>query len=127
MIEAYGEYIRAFYRNFELTVDIIYPIVYTLFFSLLITWLFKRGFAENSSIQKLNIVPFGGWLFDLLENIGVVSMLSIYPAKPALLAWMTTLFTMVKWLFAGASMILVVIGLVKLLLTLFGRRAALRA
>jgi hypothetical protein len=34
---------------------------------------------------------------------------------------------MVKWLFAGASMILVVIGLVKLLLTLFGRRAALRA
>src|SRR3990172_5003926 len=47
MIEAYGEYTRAFYRNVELTVDIIYPIVYTLFFSLLITWLFKRGFAEN--------------------------------------------------------------------------------
>jgi len=125
MIEAYGEYTRAFYRNVELTVDIIYPIVYTLFFSLLITWLFKRGFAENSTMQILNVVPFGAWLFDLLENI--VSMLSVYPSTPAALAWVTTLFTMIKWLFAGASMILVLIGLMKLVLNVFTKQAPAKA
>lgn len=127
MIEAYGEYTRTFYRNFELTVDIIYPIVYTLFFSLLITWLFKKGFAESSPMQRLNTMPFGAWLFDLLENVGIVSMISVYPARPAALAWATTAFTMLKWLFAGASMLLALIGLLKLLVKLFGKREAVRA
>jgi hypothetical protein len=110
MIASYGEYTRSFYRNFELTVDIIYLIVYTLFFSLLITWLFKKGFSENSRMQKLNVTPFGAWLFDLLENIGVVSMLSIFPSTPAALAWVTSIFTAIKWLFVGTTMILIVIG-----------------
>ena len=112
MIASYGEYTRAFYRNIELTLDIIYPIVYTLFFSLLITWLFKKGFPENSSMHRLNIIPFGGWSFDMLENVGIVTMLSIYPSTPAALAWITSMFTTFKWLFAGASMILVVIGII---------------
>jgi hypothetical protein len=112
MIESYGEYGRSFYRNIELSVDIIYPIVYTLFFSLLITWLFQRAFSAKSSMQRLNMVPFGAWLFDLFENIGVVSMLSMFPATPAPLAWVTAIFTLVKWVFAGSSMLLVLLGLV---------------
>ena len=36
MIERYGEFGRPFYRNVELTVDIVYPIVYLFFFGLLI-------------------------------------------------------------------------------------------
>ncbi|MEW6404771.1 MAG: hypothetical protein AB1649_23485 [Chloroflexota bacterium] len=122
MIEAYGKYTRAFYRNFELTVDIIYPIIYTLFFSLLITWLFRKGFAASSPMQKLNVIPFGAWLFDLLENIGIVSMISVYPSTPAALAWITTLFTMTKWLFVMAGMVLVLIGLVAAVLGLFRKR-----
>ena len=112
MVASYGEYGRIFYRNVELTVDIIYPIIYTLFFGLFITWLFQRGFATESKLQVLNVVPFGAWLFDLLENLGIVGMLSIYPATPALLAWLTAIFTLIKWLFAGASIILMVIGII---------------
>lgn len=112
MVESYGEYGRAFYRNIELTVDIIYPIVYTLFFGLLISWLFQRGFSPDSKMQKWNAMPVGAWLFDLLENIGIVTMLSVWPSQPVVIAWLTTLFTMVKWLFAGASILLVLVGLV---------------
>lgn len=39
MMERYGEYGRPLYRNVELTVDIIYPIVYLFFYGLLISWL----------------------------------------------------------------------------------------
>jgi hypothetical protein len=112
IIGQYGEYNRVFYRNVELTADILYPIVYTLFFSLLISWLFQRGFASTSKMQKWNVLPFGAWLFDLLENIGIVILLAVYPSTPVILALMTTLLTMVKWVFAGGSMVLLVIGLV---------------
>lgn len=110
MVAAYGEQGRAIYRTGELTTDILYPIVYTLFLSLLISWSFQRAFAAESKLQRLNLVPIGAWFFDLLENLGIVSMLSIYPSTPAALAWVTTVFTTIKWLFAGASMLLALSG-----------------
>ena len=94
-----------------MTGDIIYPIVYTLFLALAITWLFERRFAPNSNTQKYNVVPFGAWLFDLLENICIVTMLSVYPSTHPLLAWISTVFTMLKWLFAIESVGLLLIGL----------------
>ncbi len=112
MIERYGEFGRPFYRNVELTVDIIYPIIYTLAFGLLISWLFQRGFKSDSKMQKLNVFPVGAWFFDLLENLGIVTMLSMWPSQPSVLAWLTTIITMIKWVFAGGSMVLIVVGLV---------------
>jgi hypothetical protein len=112
MVASYGDEGRASYRIFELTGDIIYPIVYTLLFSLLIAWLFKRGFAPNSPMRKLNVVPFGAWLFDLFENLGIATMLSIHPAAPPFVAWASAVFTVIKWGFAGASGILILIGLI---------------
>lgn len=109
---SYGEYGRAFYRSVELTVDIIYPVVYTLALGLLISWLFQRGFSTKSKMQGLNIAPIGAWLFDLLENLGIVTLLTTFPAQLTAIAWLTTFFTMVKWIFAGISMLLIVIGLV---------------
>ena len=112
MIERYGEFGRPFYRNVELMVDIIYPIIYTLAFGLLISWLFQRGFKSDSKMQKLNVFPIGAWFFDLLENLGIVTMLSMWPSQPSVLAWLTTIITMIKWVFAGGSMVLIVVGLV---------------
>jgi hypothetical protein len=110
--KSYGEFGRVFYGGVELTVDIIYPIVYTLAFGLLISWLFQRGYKPDSKMQKLNILPLGAWLFDLLENLGIVTLLSTFPAQITAVALLTTIFTMVKWIFAGASMLLIVLGLI---------------
>ncbi len=123
MVASYSPEVRASYRLFEMTGDIIYPIVYTLFFSLLITWLFQRGFASSNKMQNLNVVPFGAWLFDLLENIGIITMLSVYPSTPAMVAWLSAVFTLVKWTFAGASLILILLGLVKAALNGFKKQA----
>lgn len=122
MIESYGEAGRAAYRTFELTGDIAYPIVYTLFFSLAITWLFQRGFAPDNSMQRLNVMPFGAWLFDLFENLGIVAMLSVFPATPALLAQVTSVFSVIKWLFAAVSIVLTLVGLVMALKNRFKRQ-----
>jgi hypothetical protein len=112
MIVEYGEFGRPFYRNVELTVDIVYPIVYLFFFGLLISWLFQRGFSPASPARKLNIMPLGAWFFDLVENIVIVTLLALFPSQPAALAWILTIFTTIKWFFAGASILLVIVGLV---------------
>ncbi len=112
MINEYGEYGRPFYRGVELTVDIIYPIVYLFFFGLLISWLFQRGFASTSPMRKFNIMPLGAWFFDLLENIVIVILLSVFPSQPTALAWILTLISTIKWFFAGTSILLILIGII---------------
>jgi hypothetical protein len=112
MIERYGEFNRLFYRNVELTIDVVYPIVYLFFFGLLTSWLFQRGFTPISPMRKFNIMPLGAWFFDLLENIVIVTLLSVFPSQPTALAWILTLISTVKWFFAGASILLILVGLV---------------
>lgn len=123
MIENYGEFGRPFYRNVELTVDIIYPIIYLFAFGLLISWLFQRGFSPESKMMKLNVMPLGAWFFDLLENLNIVTMLSMYPAKPVALAWLLMLLTFIKWAFAVASILLILIGLVMAIKNGFKKQA----
>ena len=112
MIERYGESTRNFYRNVELTADILYPIIYLFAFGLLISWLFERGFAPGSSMRKLNAVPVGAFIFDMLENLTIVTLLSIFPNQPIILGWLLFVFTTVKWFFAFASIALILVGLV---------------
>jgi hypothetical protein len=113
MIEKYAEAGRAVYMKIELTADIIYPIIYTLFYGLLISWLFQRAFKSDSAMQKYNVTPVGAWFFDLLENVGIVSMLALYPSQPNALAWLTMIFGSLKWLFVFASIGLSLFGLVR--------------
>jgi hypothetical protein len=112
MIERYGESTRSFYRSVELTADILYPIIYLFAFGLLISWLFERGFAPGSPMRKLNVVPVGAFIFDMLENLTIVTLLSIFPNQPIILGWLLFVFTAVKWFFAFASIALILVGLV---------------
>lgn len=112
MIKHYGESGRVFYRNVELTADILYPIVYLFAFGLLISWAFKRGTASNSNLRKWNVAPLGAFIADLLENVTIVTLLSIFPSQPVILGWLLFIFTTVKWLFAGVSILLILYGLV---------------
>jgi len=63
-------------------------------------------------MRRFNIVPLGAWFFDLLENIVIVILLSIFPVTPAFLGWLLFLLSTVKWFFAGASVLFILIGLI---------------
>lgn len=127
MLASYGETGRITYRTFELTGDMLYPLMYTGLFCLLITWLLQRGFAPDSPVQKLNVIPLGLWLSDLFENLGIVSMLSVYPATPAPLAWTAAAFTLLKWLFIGVTLVVILIGLVMALKNRFRKQGVMLA
>lgn len=123
MMDTYGEAGRSVYLRIELTADIIYPIIYTLFFGLLLSWLFQRAFRPDSQMQKWNVMPIGAWFFDMLENAGIVSMLMMYPSKPAIVAWLTMLFGSLKWGFFVMTIGLVLMGLMRAALNRFRKQA----
>ena len=110
MLAAFDAPGRAFYRLHELTLDIIYPITYTLFFSLLITFLLNSASKRKSPLQLLNLIPFGTLIFDLLENAGIVTLLTLYPSQPSGLAWFVSISNGIKWLFAGAMILAMLIS-----------------
>ena len=123
MVDKYGEAGRSVYLRIELTADIIYPMIYTSFFGLLISWLFQRAFKPESKMQKWNVMPVGAWLFDMLENSGIVSMLLMYPTKPEVVAWITMFFGTLKWAFFVLTIGLVLVGLVKAAMNGFRKQA----
>ncbi len=124
MLDKYGAAGRALYLKIELTVDLLYPIIYTLFFGLLISWLFQRAFPADSKMQKWNVVPVGAWFFDLLENVGIVTMLAMYPSQPILPAWITMLLGLLKWALVFLSIGLVLVGSVRAAMNRFRKQAA---
>jgi hypothetical protein len=125
-VASYGDAGR-FWIRIYLTWDIVNPILYTLAFSLLISWLFQRGFEPRSKLHKLNVLPVGAGLCDLLENICVVIMLLVYPARPTLVAWSSTVCTMSKVSFLGVSTLLILGGLVKAAMNGFRKQVVSKA
>jgi hypothetical protein len=111
-VASYGDAGRARMIWIHLVWDFFFPVLYTAFASLLISWLFQRGVKPGSWLRRLNVVAVGGGCFDLLENIGISAMILLYPARPAALAWLSTIFSAGKGIFGVALCLLLLIGLV---------------
>jgi hypothetical protein len=95
-----------------LTWDIITPILYTLTFSLSLSWLFQRSFKPKSNFKILNVIPVGAGIFDIIENISIVALFIVYPSQPIIVAWVGAFSTLFKVSFMGVSVLLILIGLV---------------
>jgi hypothetical protein len=111
MAEAYGEVGRRAYVRARLTFDVIWPIVYTMFLSTAISWVFRRAFTPSSLWQRANLVPVLGALFDYMENVSTSLVMFRFPSPTALVDVLAGVFTMVKWIFVGGSFVLLIVGL----------------
>jgi len=113
MAEAYGESGRTAYIRVRFTFDLIWPLVYTLFLSTAISWIFLRTFSPESSWWA-NLAPIFGMTFDYAENISTSLVMYLYPAQTYFLTTVAPLFTAIKWIFVGGSFILLLIGFIVL-------------
>jgi hypothetical protein len=110
IVDSWGSGGRNYQLWFHLTWDFMFPILGFLFIGLFISWLLQRSFKPGSKLQKLNLLALEA-VFDLLENVCIVSMIVVYPAQPVALAWLKTIFTMIKYGFMIPIIFLIVIGL----------------
>ena len=112
MAKAYGPEGRLAYIRARFTFDVIWPIVYTAFLVTAISWLLRRGFAEDSPLQRANLTPILAALFDILENASTSLVMARYPARTPFVDLLATLFTPVKWLFVTASFVMLLLCVV---------------
>lgn len=126
MLSAYGAESRAFYRLFEMTGDLIYPLVTALLLSAILKHVYQWAFPLHDDGRTtghiITLIPFVCTMFDYSENIGIVILLSRYPEPlPALLA-VTSALTSAKWISFGATVIVLFIGLARGVLRLSLKR-----
>jgi hypothetical protein len=58
----------------------------------------------------VNLLPITGVIFDLLENITTSLVMAFYPAQLLVIGTLAPVFTLVKWLLLGASVLLLIAG-----------------
>jgi len=88
----------------ELTVELVYPIVYTLFFSFFIFKLSKK----NTFLFLPLLIMFS----DYFENIGIVTIINYCPQKLPNIVTLTSLFTSLKWILIAITILLILVMLI---------------
>ncbi len=111
-LNAYGEEGRKYYFFAEAVIDIIYPVIYTITNILLLSYVFKRGFAARSFMQQLNIFPILATIGDFAENAGIITMLNAFPERADRAAVYASNAGMFKWVAFGISIALFLVGII---------------
>ena len=109
LMDSYSDEAREQYVMGEITKDVAYPVVYTLFMSLTLMLLYPTNW-------KLAWLPYVIFLADMLENTGIVTMLLNYPAQLTMVAWATSIFSTIKWSLVLIVVLIIIAGLGKKLL-----------
>jgi len=122
MAEAYGPAGRTAYIRARFTFDVLWPLVYLACLVTSISWLVKKASLGWNTWGRLTLLPFGGVIFDYLENGSAALVLSRYPQPTAVIDHLAGIFTLLKWAFIGASFgaLLIIAGLA--LIRLLGAR-----
>lgn len=106
---------RQIYARSEITADLIFPIVYALFLSLLIIYIFQKC-SLNKPQQFLAMLPFLMLLFDYGENILIALMLFDYPQPHPAVAEVASVFTKLKCTFFALSSGAILFGVICLVI-----------
>ncbi|MCF6181484.1 hypothetical protein [Lutibacter sp.] len=110
-----GENGRVAYTLSELFIDIPYAIIYGYTYAFLVIFLLKRNKIKN--LNYLISAPLLISFFDILENTGIIIMLTKYPEKLSSICNLTSIFTSLKWIFAIITFIIILINLSYLLIS----------
>jgi hypothetical protein len=92
---------RAYYRQFTLTADTLYPLSYTLVLLLALIYLLRKS-GKNGLWYLTLLLPILGLMADLLENHSIVQMLDRWPESHP--GWFKTY--QVAWVLKFSSVIL---------------------
>lgn len=123
MMAAYGEQGRRYYATVALVLDTAFPFLSAFTFSLTLARLLPQAFSRRGILHRALFVPLGAMVADLLENVGIVTMLLSYPERLPAVALFASSFSTVKWTAVAAESLLVVIGLIAWLFNALRRKA----
>ena len=114
-----GEEGREVYLFNQIPVDMIYPFLFGITYSLLIAYFLKKLDKLNTPFFYLCLVPLIAGIADYLENLGIITMLNDYPDLSITQISTTNIFTLIKSLsttlfFLILIVIIIVVGVKRL-------------
>lgn len=110
LLGALGGKGRDTYLYLQLPVDFVYPGLFAVSCCLLLSWLFSKSLKANSRMFYLCFIPVVAGLFDYLENICIVRMLTSYPDVTTLHVAFASTLTILKSVFTTAFFMLLIVG-----------------
>ena len=96
LLDAIGEAGRRKYMLHQLPVDLIYPGLFAITYTLMLVWVASKFASKNSWLFSLAYVPFVAGIFDYLENVGIFSMLITYPEVLPGIVYSASICTVLK-------------------------------
>ncbi len=96
LLERLGVDGRNAYLTHQIPVDMVYPALFAISYSLLLVWVLRKAAGRTNWIFWLSLLPVGAGLFDYLENVGIIGMLWMFPEMPATLIVVSSGFSVVK-------------------------------
>lgn len=113
VLPLYGPTGRLLYAASELSIDVLYPLLYSTLLWMLMAVLFSRLLHAPSRLHRLQKLPILLFCMDILENCGISALLLIYPRQLNWLAWITSGFATLKFMLGTLVMgIILFAGLV---------------
>ena len=91
-----GELGRDAYLFKQIPVDMIYPLMFAISYSLILAFFLKKLGKLDGIFFYVCYIPLFSGLFDYFENIGIITMLNAYPNNSNLLAQTTNIFSLFK-------------------------------
>lgn len=114
---------RRFYLLVELTVDVLYPIVYGVFFFLLARWLLAKVPPSPVWAERASLLPFAAAGLDLAENALIVALIARYPERMPTVTALANATTAAKFLCLALTVALVLYAVVRWTVNRRGRRS----
>ncbi|MBL4870167.1 MAG: hypothetical protein JKX72_04360 [Robiginitomaculum sp.] len=118
LLSSYGE-LREHYAFMSLTADTAYPIIYTVLFMVLLMVLAKSLWPDRPNRHRLALVPLFAFVFDLIENHNIRTLLHGYPEKLDGVVKTASTFTSLKWISVGTTFALIILLVLLLLVKRF--------
>ncbi|MCI5144957.1 MAG: hypothetical protein D3923_05365 [Candidatus Electrothrix sp. AR3] len=112
LLQALGNEGREKYLYRQLPLDFLYPGLFAVSCTLLLTWLFLKTSENKSKIFYLCLVPAIAGVFDYLENICVVHILWSYPSISKTSIALASTMTIAKSALTTIFFVLLLLGTV---------------
>lgn len=108
MAEAYGAEGRQAFIDMRWTLDLAFPVIYTLFLVTSASWLLRRVIPSKSNWRLLNLFPLAAFILDLLENSATSLVMLRFPERCLFGQVLAPIISPLKWLAVAGSFLLII-------------------
>ncbi|GAB1308652.1 hypothetical protein KH5_13350 [Urechidicola sp. KH5] len=119
-----GENGRMTYLTKQIPVDMIYPLLFGLSYSLLLGYFLKKLNKLKSPFIYLCLIPIIAGITDYLENIGIIIMLKNYPELKETAVYTTNIVSVIKSISTSIFFIALIVILISLGIKVLKRKTS---